>query len=187
MKNYFKVFDFLPEHEIDKLMHLASVRKLNKSDFFVTEGHTCNEVAFLVSGTLRSFYVTDKGDEMTYCIMFPNNFITAYSSFITEQPSLENIQAITSAELLVFTKKDIDTLAEDNIKWMQFLKLMAEGQYLELEKRIFQLQRYSAIQRYTHLLKDHPEYVKHIPLQYLASYLGISQRHLSRIRKEIIF
>ncbi|MES2763762.1 MAG: Crp/Fnr family transcriptional regulator [Bacteroidota bacterium] len=187
MKNYFKAFDFLPEHEVEKLLKLASIRKLNKFDFFVTEGHTCNEVAFLVSGTFRSFYVPDKGEEITYCIMFPNNFITAYTSFITEQPSQENIQAITPAELLILTKKDIDALAKDHIQWMQFLKIMAEGQYLELEKRIFQLQRDSAIQRYTALLKDHPQYIQQVPLQYLASYLGISQRHLSRIRKGIIF
>ena len=187
MKNYFKAFDFLAEPEVEELMKLATVKKINKLNFFVTEGITCNEVAFLVSGIMRSFYVSDKGEEITYCIMFPNNFITAYSSFITEQPSQENIQSITSAELLILKKEDINALSIKNTKWMQFLKIMAEGQYLELEKRIFQLQRYSAIQRYSALLKDHPEYIKHIPLQHLASYLGISQRHLSRIRKEILF
>ncbi|MCZ8285856.1 MAG: Crp/Fnr family transcriptional regulator, partial [Bacteroidia bacterium] len=56
-----------------------------------------------------------------------------------------------------------------------------------LEKRIFQLQRVHAKQRYDDLLKNHPEYVQRIPLQHIASYLGITQRHLSRIRKELVF
>ncbi|MNT99762.1 hypothetical protein D3C72_2426980 [compost metagenome] len=65
--------------------------------------------------------------------------------------------------------------------------MIAEQQYLELEKRIFQLQKETALQRYTVLLRDQPEFVQQIPLQYLASYLGITQRHLSRIRSEITF
>lgn len=68
-----------------------------------------------------------------------------------------------------------------------FLKLIAEQQYLELENRVFQLQKETALQRYTSLLNNHPEFVQEIPLQYLASYLGITQRHLSRIRKQISF
>ena len=71
--------------------------------------------------------------------------------------------------------------------WIKFLKIVAEQQYIELEKRIFQLQKNNAFERYSDLLKNHPEYLQNIPLQYLASYLGITQRHLSRIRREICF
>jgi len=67
------------------------------------------------------------------------------------------------------------------------LKVVAEQQYIELEKRIFKLQKDNASKRYADLIKHQPEYILKIPLQYLASYLGITQRHLSRIRKEISF
>lgn len=70
---------------------------------------------------------------------------------------------------------------------MKFLKMIAEQEYLELEKRFFQMQRDSAAKRYASLLYNQPNYIQEIPLQYLASYLGITQRHLSRIRKEISF
>jgi CRP-like cAMP-binding protein len=62
---------------------------------------------------------------------------------------------------------------------------MAEQEYLKLEKRVFMLQKEKAERKYQDLLENHPDYLKHIPLNYLASYLGITQRHLSRIRKEI--
>lgn len=97
------------------------------------------------------------------------------------------MQAISPAELWVIKKSAIDKLAAESLVWTKYLRMIAEQQYLELEKRIFQLQKETALQRYTVLLRDQPEFVRQIPLQYLSSYLGITQRHLSRIRNEITF
>jgi CRP-like cAMP-binding protein len=110
--------------------------------------------------------------------------MTAYSSFLTGEASQETIQAITPTELLIISKEKIESLVNKNAKWVYFLKTIAELQYIELEKRIFQLQKSNAAKRYAGLMKNQPEYIQTIPLQYLASYLGVSQRHLSRIRKE---
>lgn len=187
MINYLRSFDFLTEDDIARLVTVTRQKTIHKNDFFIREGEICDSVAFLKSGTFRSYYLSDTGEELTYCITFPNNFMTAYSSFITNAPTPENIQAITSADLLILPKKEIELLSSENPNWMRFLKVMAEQQYLELEKRIFELQKEKAKQRYLNLLNSHPEYVKTIPLQYLASYLGITQRHLSRLRSEIVF
>lgn len=187
IEKYFESFGFLTEDEINDVVSKTTKRSLPKSNFFIKEGQSCNEVAFVLSGLLRSFYVSDKGDEFTYCITFPNNFMTAYSSLITEQITVENIQAITDTELLIISKQTIDKLAAENQNWMRFQKIIAEFQYLELENRIFQLQQNNAEQRYIALIENQPKYIQNIPLLYLASYLGVSQRHLSRIRKRISF
>ncbi|GCC52691.1 Crp/Fnr family transcriptional regulator [Chryseotalea sanaruensis] len=187
IKKYLQSFHVLTDDEIENFIQLSTKRNLNKSDYFIRETETCQEVAFVQTGTFRSYYISDKGEETTYCITFPNNLMTAYSSFITGQSTEENIQAITSAELLIIPKNKIDGLALKNPNWLKFMKIVAEQQYVELENRIFKLQKKSATQRYIDLLKHQPEYVQNIPLQYLASYLGITQRHLSRIRKEISF
>ena len=187
IKNYLKSFNILTNEEIENFVQLCTKKDLKKADYFIREGEICKEVAFILSGTLRSYYVTEKGEEITYCITFPNNLITAYSSFITGQSTPENIQAISAVELMVVRKDTIDDLALKNPNWVKFLKVVAEQQYVELEKRIFQLQKSNAAQRYSDLLKNQPAYIQHIPLQYLSSYLGITQRHLSRIRKEISF
>lgn len=187
LKNYLKSFNVLTDDEIENLIHAMTKRDLNKADYFIRQGETCKEVAFVLSGTFRSYYISDKGEEITYCITFPNNLMTAYSSFITGQSTAENIQAITPIELLIIPKNKIDDLAINSQNWIKFLKIVAEQQYIELEKRIFQLQKNNAEYRYGELIKNQPEYVQNIPLQYLASYLGITQRHLSRIRKEIAF
>ena len=187
IKNYLKSFNILTDDEIENLILITTKRDLNKADYYIREGETSKEVAFVLSGILRSFYISNKGEEITYCITFPNNLMTAYSSFITGQSTDENIQAITSVELLIVPKNKIDDLASKNPNWMKFLKVVAEQQYIELEKRIFQLQKNDALQRYADLIKKQPEYIQNIALQYLASYLGITQRHLSRIRREISF
>lgn len=183
MKSYLKSFNVLSDEEIGILLQSASTKVIDKYEYFIREGEVCKEVAFIKSGIFRSFYISGKGEEITYCINFPGNMMTAYSSFITKQSTPENIQAICPAELLTVPVGLIDQWSAKGSSWSHFLRIMAEQQYIELEKRVFQLQRDNAIQRYSSLLKDHPEYIKNIPLQYLASYLGISQRHLSRIRK----
>jgi CRP-like cAMP-binding protein len=188
LKTYLQSYSYLTEYDIELFVQLSpELKRLSKDEFYIREGDVGKNAAFLVSGILRSFYTSDAGDQFTYCITFPNNFTSAYSSFITGLSTEENIQAITKVELLVFEKDKIIQLATDNNQWTHFLKWFAEQQYIELEKRIFQLHKYNASQRYAALLKNHPELLQHIPLQYLASYLGVTQRHLSRIRKDFSF
>ncbi|MFN1215609.1 Crp/Fnr family transcriptional regulator [Chryseobacterium kwangjuense] len=185
IENFFRSFELFPEQEIKDFLQLFEARKVFKNDFFVQEGENCTEIAFIVSGIFRSYYLSDEGKDITYCFRFPNQMMAAYSSFISDCPSRENMQAITDADLLILKKDAADKLVKDDLNWTRFLKKIAEQEYLELEKRFFQLQRDTAAKRYEILLGTQPDYVQTIPLQYLASYLGITQRHLSRIRKDV--
>ncbi|MCF1713567.1 Crp/Fnr family transcriptional regulator [Flavihumibacter sp. RY-1] len=186
LRQYLEMVGHLSEEDIQSLLAFVRFQKLKKGDFFIREGQVSIEVGFLVSGLIRSYYTTNTGEEITYCFRFPNDMIAAYSSFITGNKTDENLQAISEVELLVFSKQELNKLSNDSLNWTKFLKEIAELQYIELEKRIFQLQKTTALQRYEDLLQNQPEYVQKIPLQYLASYLGITQRHLSRIRKEFV-
>lgn len=187
IQDYFQSFNIFSEQEIEDFLLLFEARELKKNDFFVQEGDQCKEIAFIESGIFRSYYISSEGKDNTYCFRFPNDLIASYSSFISGKPSVENMQAISEARLLVLKKEQIGKFVNENPNWTLFLKMIAEQEYLELEKRFFQLQRDNATQRYLSLLENQPSYIQDIPLQYLASYLGITQRHLSRIRKEITF
>jgi len=185
VEDFFRSFNIFSEVEIKDFLQLFETRKVYKNDFFVQEGEKCKEIAFIISGIFRSYYISDDGKDITYCFRFPNQLMAGYSSFISDSASRENMQAITDADLMVLKKDAVDGLVKDDLNWTKFLKMIAEQEYLELEKRFFQLQRDTAAQRYEALLGNQPDYVQKIPLQYLASYLGITQRHLSRIRKEV--
>lgn len=187
IQQFFQSFNLFSKNEIDHLLTFFKERTLAKNDFFVKENERCKEIAFIQSGIFRSYYTSNEGKDNTYCFRFPNDLMASYSSFISDKPSIENLQAISEATLLVIKKEKIQELVSENPKWSEFLRMIAEQEYLELEKRFFQLQQNDAAQRYTFLIENQPDYIQKIPLQYLASYLGITQRHLSRIRKEISF
>lgn len=187
INEYFDSFHVFSEAEIDKLANFFVPKKLKKGDAFIKEGGKCDEIGFIVSGIFRSFYISPNGNENTFCFRFTNELLAPYSAFITGNPSLETMQAVTDVNLLVIKKSILEQVVSQFPNWEKFLKMIAEKEYIDLEKRFFQFQKDSAAQRYSKLLLNHPEYIQQIPLQYLASYLGVTQRHLSRIRKEAAF
>lgn len=185
MRNYLQSFNILTENEIDLFESKVRKKNLKKGDFFITENRISKEVAFVVSGLFRSFYYSSSQDEVTYCFTFSNSFVNAYSSFLSQTKTVENIQALTDIELLTISREDLLILEKSSINWLKFFKLITEQEYIKMEKRVFLLQKESAEKKYKDLLINHPEYLQSIPLNFLSSYLGITQRHLSRIRKTI--
>ena len=87
--------------------------------------------------------------------------------------------------MLTISRDDIFKLERSSTNWLRFFKFIAEQEYIKMEKRIFILQKESAEKRDQDLIRNQPEYLQVIPLNYLSSYLGITQRYLSRIRKSI--
>ncbi|PCH75387.1 MAG: cAMP-binding protein [Flavobacteriaceae bacterium] len=185
MKEYLESFQILKAAEIEEAVHIAIPKTLKKDDLFSKEGSVSTSIAFVKSGILRTYYHSSSLEEITYCFYFPRSFTSSYSSFITQEKSMDNIQALNDVSLLVIPKHEIDRLEKTSINWMKLLKVMAEQHYINLEKRIFMLQKEKAEVRYQNLLEYNPTLLQEVPLNYIASYLGITQRHLSRIRKGV--
>ncbi|UZR96864.1 Crp/Fnr family transcriptional regulator [Chondrinema litorale] len=185
MKQFLESFNILTKEEIELFCDSVIPKYLKRGDFYIKEGKTCKEVAFVVSGFFRSFYYSSAGEEVTYCFTFENSFITAYSSFISQTPTQENIQALIDIELLTISRQVIEKLENSSSNWLRLFKHLSEQEYIKLEKRVFVLQKETAEKKYADLLRNHADYLNLIPLNYLASYLGITQRHLSRLRKSM--
>lgn len=183
--NFLKQFAFLTPDEINYFISLCQYKTLSKGDYFTKEGKVCNEIGFVLTGVFRSYYLSSSDDEITYCFIQQDHFITAYSSFITKNKTLENIQALTDVEMLVITRENVKKIEQSSNNWLLFLKMMAEQEYINLERRIFLLQKEKAETRYKDLILNKPNILQLVPLHYIASYLGITQRHLSRLRKKI--
>lgn len=185
MLTYFKSFDILSDKELYGLENLLMEQTLSKNDFWIQEGKICNEISVVKSGILRSFCYCYEGTDETNWIYFPNEIMMAYSSILTNKRSEENIQALENTELSVISKNDLYRLFESSANWQKMGRIIAEKQYLKLEQHLFSLQKRTAKERYEKIMSDYPQYIQKVPLQYLASYLGMTQRHLSRIRKEL--
>jgi CRP-like cAMP-binding protein len=182
---YLKQYNLFTDSEISEFISLATISTIKKGDFFIKQDEICTTLSLVNFGIFRSFYYSNNDEEITYCFTFPNSLLVAYSSFITQNKSEENLQALTDSEIISISKKELENLAESNNKWLNFLKIIAEKEYIELEKWIFNHQKSNAQKRYVDLIHNHPQFVQQIPLHYIASYLGITQRHLSRIRASI--
>lgn len=187
MEEYLKSFNLLTPQEIDLAVRAGRFQTIKKNDYFIREGQVCRQVGFVCSGIFRSFYHNSQGEEITYCFTFEGTFATAYSSFITQQNTVENICAVTDVEIFVIPKSAIDQFEKNSSNWLRLTKLIAEQEFLKMEHRVFTLLKESAENRYAELVDKHPDYLMLIPLNQLASYLGITQRHLSRLRKAYAF
>ena len=187
LKNILKSFHALSETDISNGLSCMLTKSFKKNDYLIKEGNTCDWIAFIHSGITRNYYISSKGEEVTYCLTFPHKFITAYSSFIQDEKTFENIHALSDVEALFLYKRDYQKLIKSSTAWLAFSNYFAEQSYVLMENRLLAIQMESAERRYRNLMQNNPEYIKQVPLKYIASYLGISQRHLSRLRKQVYF
>ena len=120
------------------------------------------------------------------------NVIEKYVAIVNKNKIDKSFLVFCHVKLIQHSKEYVHTFENEILKleqsstnWLKFFKLIAEQEYIKMEKRVFLLQKESAEKKYKDLLLNQPEYLQSIPLNFLSSYLGITQRHLSRIRKAI--
>lgn len=149
------------------------------------EGKVPQYLYFVVSGFVRLFHYNDKSDEVTTHINCPPGFITSYSNFTNQTRSDENLECITDCELLRITKTDLDLLTQKSPAFKDFSFLVFQKSLSYNEKRAKELATLTAEKRYLKLMTEHPELLHNVPMQYIASFLGMNPKSLSRIRKQI--
>jgi CRP-like cAMP-binding protein len=175
----------LSNEEINILDKILTYKKINKKELIAENGKVCQKVLFINDGYFRFYHIDSKGNEITSDFYFAPSFITSYTSFITGTPSFVNVQAMNDMEVIEFTKKDLYNLYDTYPKIERLGRLIAEAVAIISEEHLFLLLNQTAEMRYKRLLEIYPQYVNKIPLQYVASYLGITQETLSRMRKSI--
>ena len=160
--------------------------QFSKNQVIEEEGKIPAYLYFVVSGFVRLFHYNDNGDEITTHINCPPGFITSYGNFINQAKSAENLECITDCELLRITKTNLDLLTQNSTAFKDFSISVFQQSLTYNENRSKELATLSAEQRYLKLISDHPEIIHNVPLQYIASFLGMNAKSLSRIRKTII-
>lgn len=157
-----------------------------KNQVIEEEGKIPRYLYFVASGYVRLFHYNDKGDEVTTHINCPPGFITSYSNFINQVRSNENLECITACTLLRITKNDLDTLIQQSTAFKDFSIWVFQQSLSYNEDRAKELAALAAEERYQKLIDNYPQILHNVPLQYIASFLGMNPKSLSRIRKEII-
>ena len=165
----------------DQFQHKA----IAKNEFLLTEGKVCDEYFFLEKGYMRVFAHDTDGNDVTTGFGSQGQIVFEISSFFNRTRSKENIQALTDCEGWYITYQQLNNLFHTLPEFREFGRSILVRGFSALKIRMLSMITETAEERYAHLLKTNPDIFQHAPLKYIASYLGITDTSLSRIRKEL--
>ncbi len=186
MKNliaYFQQSGFT-SGEAQGVADLFKTKTFAKGEHFLEEGKTARHLAFISRGLFQFYFLKD-GDEHTTYVVGENNFLASLSSFISQIPAKEYVRALGDGEVWQIHFNDLQHLKNHNAKFQTFYIGVLEHLLICIDDSRHKLIALTAEERYEALLDEEPELLQQIPLQYLASILGVTPRHLSRIRNNI--
>jgi len=187
MKTIREYFDKIVQ-QTDKDWQIFSsklVRKeFPKQTTLLKVGQKENHLLFIEKGVIR-FFIPKETDDLTFGFAFPNNFVSAYDSFLTQNPSTYQLETLTDTIVWSLTYQDLQIIYDETEVGNKIGRLASEDLYLKKAKRELSLLNYTAEQRYLRLFDEQPHLLRQVPLKYIASYIGITPQALSRIRKRI--
>lgn len=169
--------------DVQTVVSLFKAKRIKRGDFLLKTGNRCETLSFVQSGLLRMFVTTDE-KEITQWISTKGYFSTDLASFIFETKSRWTIQALVDTELYTISKEDYNKIGNMVPKWAELEKLFLIRCFTMLEDRIFSHLSMTAEERYHFFFENNRELFNQVPLQYIASMLGMTPETFSRIRKK---
>lgn len=181
--NYLLQFGELTPTQIELVKSKAKAVTLKKNCYFSEAGKVAHQVAYVVEGVLRVSYYNQEGQELTKYFIDENNFAVDLASYSSQTPSTEYIQAVTHCKLVVLSRDAFKELSAEIAGWDVIIKNLTAKSLLDKVNRISPMLAEDAKSRYLNFLEKFPHVANRVPLSMLASYLGITQSSLSRIRR----
>ena len=175
----------LTEDEQDFIKQYLTPKKLRKRQYLLQEGDVCKSIALVEKGSMRSYLVDPSGQEHITAFALEGWTIGDLSSFHSEQPSTQNIEALEDCELVLISKSAHDQLLRTMPKYETYIRLLITDAYVALQKRTLNMISLSLDDRYKAFMEFYPNIVQRVPQHMIASYMGLSPETLSRIRSRI--
>lgn len=160
------------------------IQKYKKKDVLTVANTVENKIYFILEGVFRLFIELPE-KEVTIDFGFPLKFLSSYSSFLTQTPSVACIQSLTKSKVIYISRDDLNEIYQNTKAGESIGRIFAEDFFLYKSKRELSFMKDSPTERYLNLIKEQQQLIKEIPQKYLASYIGITPQALSRIRAKI--
>lgn len=184
LKQLIQLFSGIGGDDLEQVLTCFKKKIVKKNEILVAAGDVAKEFYFINSGCIRTYFITKQGHEKTRYLMIEPSIGTALTSFISQKPSFEFVDALEETELLAISHHDFYRLAADIPQWKNFYLKIMEMAYSFQNRKIESLVTLSAKERYTQLLNENPKAVQRVSNKIIASYLGIKQETLSRLKSK---
>ncbi|HTF81192.1 MAG TPA: Crp/Fnr family transcriptional regulator [Cytophagales bacterium] len=184
LKNMMRSHLPVSDEIVQEIIQHFEIRQIPKHGFFLMEGKVSNEYMFLEQGIMRAYTIDYEGNEVTVNFYTNNQMVFEVASFFTQSISKENIQALTDCQGFVIRFGQLNKLFHSIPEFREFGRAMLVKGFVALKQRTLSLINLTAEERYAELLVHQKELMQHVPLKHIASYLGITDSSLSRIRRE---
>lgn len=169
---------------LDSILESFEEKEFQKNEFLLKEGRISNYF-YLAEGFARAFTFDTDGNEITTYFYAGDQVVFEVASFFLRQPSAESIQAITSCKAFILTFEQLNKLFHEYPEFREFGRAMLVKEFVAYKQRALSMINKSAEERYLQLLETKPELFQYAQLKQIATYLGITDTSLSRIRKEV--
>lgn len=184
-KNYLSSTGGLLAEEINFSEQFFKPIRLKKGDFLIREDEICRHIGFIASGAVKAFAIDKEGKENITCFKFENEFAASFPEFVAQEKSRRSIKAIEDSIIYRISYPDYQHLLGQVTAWNGVIQLVMEQEYKQKERYLLNYNNKSAVDKYRHVLSSEPMLVQRIATQDLASYLGITQRSLTRAKGQI--
>lgn len=184
--NYIEQRIVLSENDKNIIKEKFSLRMIKRKDYFLKEGDLGFEQAFIISGSMRVYYIDGKSQEHVLYFGFKDWWVGDLASFQLKTASQLNVQALEDTWLLAFTHEGIEEIFVKVPAMERLFRIMAQRTLAVLQKRLFLTVSASAEDRFVALIERHPNIEQIVPQHQIASYLGILPESLSRMKKQMI-
>jgi CRP-like cAMP-binding protein len=161
---------------------LFTFKKFRKRQYILQEGDLTRHETFIVKGITRMYEVDEKGQEHVVLFGLEDWWIGDLYSFLSETPTMYNIDCIEDTEVLQITKPNLETLYGKVPKIERHFRIMIQNAFIAVTRRVSSSLSKSASERYDEFILKYPQIEQRVPNHQIASYLGITPQSLSRIR-----
>jgi CRP-like cAMP-binding protein len=185
LSDYIAAFTGMPlnENELIAIRQAFKYKKCRRYQYFFQEGDICKYMAFLISGSMRMFAVSEKGMEHTMDLALEQTWVCDYESYNMLTPTRYYLQAVEDTELLMISNEHLQYLIQEIPAVAAMVRKIELNNMINRQNRIYAIISLSADARYHNLLNANPVFARRFSLAMIASYLGVSPETLSRVRK----
>lgn len=176
-----KLISPLNNEDLQEIMNISTIKELKVGEYFFHENMYAKEIAFVFKGYLRKYYLKD-GKELTDFFYFENSFTGDLPSIINNEPCVSFNVAMESTTLVTFRYADLDRLSRKSPNIDHLLRVNIERSFITFYQKSVSFILKSPKQRYEQLFTEYPQILQRVTQYHIASYLGITPQHLSRLR-----